>query len=78
VARDLLFWLNEAIPIILVVYDAAADRAYWLHVQEYFRSRQWTTRTGATVTVPIPVQNVLDEAAVRRFARFRDEYQVLP
>ncbi len=72
--RDLLFWLNEAIPIIPIVYDAAGDRAYWLHVQAYCRERRWATRPGATgtVTVHVPADNVLDEAAVRLFARYRD------
>jgi Domain of unknown function (DUF4365) len=73
--RDLLFWLNEAIPIILIVYDAAGDRAYWLNVQAHFRGRRWARRTGGTATVHVPADNVLDEAAVRLFARFRDEYR---
>jgi hypothetical protein len=72
--RDLLFWLNEAEPVILVVYDAQEDRAYWLYVQAYFRQMQWAARAtvAATVTVHIPAGNVLDEAAIRLFAQFRD------
>src|SRR6266849_2591030 len=42
--RDLLLWINEPMPVILILYDAALDRAYWLHVQEYFRGREWTAR----------------------------------
>jgi hypothetical protein len=74
--RDLLFWLNEGEPVILILYDAQDDRAYWLYVQEYFRQIKWAERaaTAATVTVHIPVGNVLDEAAIRLFARFRDEF----
>jgi hypothetical protein len=72
----LLFWLNEARPVILVMYDAARDQAFWLNVQEYFRGQRWAERAGATttVTVRIPTANILDESAVRRFGRFRDEY----
>jgi hypothetical protein len=72
--RDLLFWLNEREPVILVLYDARGDRAFWLYVQEYFRRQQWPKRSSkeTTVTVHIPTANVLDEAAVRLFARFRD------
>src|SRR3954451_23753318 len=36
--RDLLFLLNEFLPVVLVLYDAQEDKAYWLDVQEYFRS----------------------------------------
>jgi len=62
-------------PVILVVYDAVEDRAYWLHVQGYFRGRPWAERAGmtTTVTLHVPVGNVMGEAAVRLFARFRDE-----
>jgi hypothetical protein len=73
--RDLLSWVNDPMPVILVIYDAVADRAFWLHVQEYFRAWRWAerARTAATVTVHVPAGQVLDEAAVRRFAGFRDE-----
>src|SRR5438034_6400520 len=30
--RDLLFWLNDPFPVVLIIYDAMEDRAYWLHV----------------------------------------------
>ena len=73
--RDLLFWLNELPPVIVILYDAQEDRAFWLYVQEYFRRHRWAKRSGkaTTVTVHIPTDNILDEAAVRLFASFRDE-----
>jgi hypothetical protein len=72
--RDLLYWLNEPLPVLLIIYDAQEDRAYWLYVQEYFLGRSWGQRANAatTVTVHVPVGNVLDEAAIRLFGRFRD------
>lgn len=75
--RDLLSWLNDQQPVLLVLYDAQEDKAYWLYVQEYFRQIQWRRRAAAatTVTVHIPADNVLDEAAIRLFARFRDEFR---
>lgn len=73
--RDLLFWLNERQPVILIVYDAQHDKAYWLYVQAYFRGQRWKRRAGRArmVTVHVPAANALDAAAVRSFARFRDE-----
>jgi len=78
--RDLLFWLNELQPVILVLYDARDDKSYWLYVQEYFRRQPWKERAGrtTTVTVGVPASNILDEAAVRLFARFRDERLSFP
>ena len=74
--RDLLFWANEASPVILIIYDAAQDMAYWLYVHEYFRQVQWAERATATttVTVHVPTDNILNEAAVRLFARFRNDF----
>jgi hypothetical protein len=71
--RDLLFWLNERMPGILVIYDASTDRAWWMHLQEAIaaiqRERRRPTRT---VTLHVPLKNVLDEAAIRHFAKLRD------
>ena len=62
-------------PCILIVYDAQADVAYWLYLQAYFR--QLTSfslaEAGETVTVYLPRMNVVDETAIRHFARYRDQ-----
>lgn len=74
--RDLIYWLNELQPVILIVYSAAEDQAFWLHVQPYFRSQTWGERSGPsqTVTVRIPAVHILDEDAVCQFAHIRDEW----
>lgn len=54
--RDLKLWLQELYPVVLVVYDGAQDKAYWLSVQDYFANRP--TRelfaSGDWVNVHIP------------------------
>jgi hypothetical protein len=72
--RDVAAWLRQLMPVILVVYDASADVAYWLHVQEYFTNRpRFNPRTGSrSLTVRIPRANVVNVAAVRQFAAARD------
>jgi hypothetical protein len=73
--RDVVYWLNEWLPVILIVYDAKKDRAWWLHVQKSLRE-QWPKarpRVPATMTAYISQANVLDPAAIRQFARFRDD-----
>ncbi|MCI0456579.1 MAG: DUF4365 domain-containing protein [Gemmataceae bacterium] len=71
---DLHAWLRQFLPVVLVVYDAPADRAYWLYVQAYFEKQPGfdLKRAGETVTVRIPTSNVLDPDAIRTFARYRD------
>jgi Domain of unknown function (DUF4365) len=64
----LIAWMKETFPVILVLYDARADLAYWLYVQAHFAGRQGDIGAGQTVTVHIPATNLLDEGAIRRFA----------
>jgi hypothetical protein len=71
---DLRHWLLETVPVLLVLFDAAAEAAYWLYVQAYYESRRdlaWE-EAGSQVTVHIPRANLVDGAAMRRFAEFRD------
>jgi hypothetical protein len=71
---DLRTWLQEPMPVFLVVFDAVADVAYWLYVQAHFAVQPAfrPTRGPAEVTVRIPRTNVVDQAAMRHFASCRD------
>ncbi len=62
-------WLAQATPVILVVYDASRDRAYWLHVQAEFGGvrRFEASRGSETLTVRIPIRQVLNPNAIQRF-----------
>lgn len=73
---DLQRWVYELMPVILIVYDAPRERAYWLYVQSYFERLRRTAgfdleQAGNTVTVHIPLAQVVDEAAMRTFARYK-------
>jgi hypothetical protein len=73
---DLDWWLVETFPVILVIYDAKADRAYWLYVQSHFeRSTGSPASHGKFVAVHIPIANVLDEEAIRHFAEAKAAVQ---
>jgi len=68
--RDILAWIADAYPVILVVYDAQSDRAYWLAIQGYFAGTEaFAKLKGKTITVPIPTTNLLNERAMWEFAR---------
>jgi hypothetical protein len=72
--RDLVGWLAQSMPVILIVYDARQEVAYWLYVQSYFRKRKGFNlfTAGKTVTARLPITNIVTGAAIRRFALFRD------
>jgi hypothetical protein len=71
---DLAYWLGEALPVVLALYDARADAAYWLHLQAYFegQARLRLSRAGKRVTLVIPRANLVGVAAMRLFARWKN------
>ena len=71
---DLELWLREPMPYILVIYDAQADIAYWVYVQAYFEQMTDFSleRAGDIVIVHLHRARVVDEDAVRRFARYKN------
>ena len=74
VARaDLRSWLATVFPVILIGYDAGAERAHWLYVQAHFGKRRFQVNAGPDqVTVRVPTAQVLNAAAIRQFAEFRN------
>jgi len=76
---DLELWLTDPSPVIVVIYHAQGDMAYWVYLQAYFEERSTfdLSRAGQTVTVYVPLSDRVDESAFRRFARFRDEVLAL-
>jgi hypothetical protein len=68
--KDLLAWIADVYPVIVVVYDAARDTAYWLSIQNHFAGDQgFRQLKGKTVTVRVPTANVLNPSAIHEFAR---------
>ena len=69
--RDLLLWLNEAYPVVLVVYDGRRNRAFWLHVQADFADHRSADLflAGETIHVHLPLTNRLNRRSVQRIIR---------
>ena len=72
---DLARWLQDPFPVILIVYDARNESAYWLFVQRYFEQIAGFNlfAAPATLSIKIPVENVLDRSAILLFSSFRDQ-----
>jgi hypothetical protein len=71
---DLAHWLDEPLPVVLVLYDPRADVAYWLYVQRYFAGIAGfdLARCGNQVSLALPQANVLDRRAMRDLARAKN------
>lgn len=67
--RDIDLWGAEAFPIYLVVFDAAAERAFWLHVQRYLEQNgiSATTMKHSSIVVRISTSQVVEASAVNQW-----------
>jgi hypothetical protein len=78
--RDLLLWLDEACPVILVVYDGRRDRAYWLHVQDHFA--RWRSAelflAGQTINVHLRLSARFNGRSIREIVRRKNAARARP
>lgn len=70
--KDVFYWEGEPWPVILIVYDASSDRAYWLYVQRDMSRAVSRRVSGESATVHIPTANGLDCGAIQLFREFRN------
>lgn len=70
---DLEFWLQEWMPVILVIYDANDNVAYWIYLQAYFQEQNGfdIAHVGQTMTVYINRSDLIHQDAIRQFARYK-------
>ena len=72
-AADVALWRDEVMPVILIVYDAPQDTAYWLYLQEFFEMSPQFQKPlmQKRFTVHLDKSNVLDRQAIERFRHFK-------
>lgn len=71
---DLRHWLNEWEPVILVLYDAKSDVAFWVFVRRYFADLAGfdIERAPKRVSVSIPCENILNTKGMRNLASLKN------
>ncbi len=54
-----LGWIDEPMPVFLILYDAQQESAYWVHIQDYFAAdpSQRPKRGAKTLRMYIPLAN---------------------
>ena len=70
---DLELWLFEPMPCILIIYDAQTSQAYWLYLQAYFENLEGFDflKIRESITVRLPKDNMLNQQAIKKFAKFK-------
>ena len=64
--RDYNLRMMEDFPVILVLFDATRERAYWLDIQTYFGQapRRRPKRGVKTVRVRVPVRQMVNQRSI--------------
>lgn len=71
--RHLVYWINEPLPVILIVYSVPDQQGYWLHMQPYLKSSEFVMPlvTQEEVTIHLSRNNVVDEDAIETFRQYK-------
>jgi hypothetical protein len=73
--RDLNLWMLELMPVMLVLFDAGRRKAYWLHVQRYFRQdpARLPKQKAKTVRVRVPKRQAVNHRGVAAIRHIKQE-----
>jgi hypothetical protein len=66
--RDYNLWIREKMPVILILFDASRKRAWWHHVQGYFRedAARQPRRGAKSGRVRVAKKQVINRRAVAK------------
>lgn len=73
--RDYNLWVREVSPVVLILYDATSEVAYWLPIQRYFKepATRPRKRGAKTVRIRVPLKNALTRPAIAEMRRLKWE-----
>jgi hypothetical protein len=74
---DVKYWLFEWDPVMLVLYDATKEQAFWLDVQEYAARHELDEEVGGqTISLRLPTTNMLDVSVMQRWRTRLDQVRI--
>jgi hypothetical protein len=74
--RDLNVWIQEYDPVLFVVYDASSAKAYYLHIQDFWKRLKMSPTSSKvkqkSIKVTIPNRNKLNPTHVQRLSTVKN------
>lgn len=71
--EHLKIWINEPMPVIIVLFDAVNEEAYWVYLQSFIKKTGIPTDSGKkTFTIHFSKNNVVDTEAVRKWQEYKN------
>jgi len=71
--RDYNLWIREKMPVIFILFDASRRRAYWLAIQEYFRTdaARRPKKGARSVRVRVPRRQVVNGRVIAKMRELK-------
>lgn len=72
--RDLELWLYEDVPVVVILYCANWDKAYYVELATYFDENKLDLqKVSKFVRIQIPLQNIFDTQAVQTIRTLKNK-----
>ena len=66
-------WLNEPMPVIVILFDAQNEVAYWVYLQAYFEQKGVSLpATQKTFTIYFDQHNIVSIDAVKKWQTYKN------
>ena len=75
--RDYNLWTLNRVPVILILYDASQNQAFWLPIQRYFHedAARRPKKGAKTVRVRIPNTHRVDRGAISQMRELKNQWR---
>lgn len=75
--RDYNLWTPNRVPVILILYEASRNQAYWLPIQRYFHedAARRPKKGAKTVRVRIPSTQRIDHEAIAQMREIKNQWR---
>jgi len=70
--KHLEIWLKEIEPVILILFDAQEEKAYWLYLQLYFEQKNISLDAIQTDSFSVHLNEVVDVDAIRMWRNYKN------
>jgi hypothetical protein len=70
--KDLELWLKQILPVILVLFDAQKEKAYWVYLQLYFDQRGIVLDSIQTDRFSVHFNDIVDSNAIRKWRDYKN------
>jgi len=72
-SADIAYWQFQPMPVMLVLYEATRDQAFWIHIQEARQAEESLKNDQESVTIRLPIAKRLTSDTMRHFQSCRNQ-----